>query len=134
MIRSVLWMLVVTMVVVNAAFDVGGGPVVSRLVGKIEGQNRWPDTTFFPPRHPLHVVLERLNERLPLIPLAHQVLAARYALTFLPLVLLLYFLWAKRQITEIDLASAVTVGAFALAAKAVMSEIVWLMADVHTVF
>jgi len=133
-VRHVLWLLLATMLAANAAFDLEAAPVAYRLARKAAVQARWPDSTYCPPHLPLHAFFRRLNEHLPLAATAQHVLAASGALTLLPLLLLVGFAWTQRRVEDLDVALAISTGAFALFAKVALWEVASLLADVYTVF
>ena len=133
-IRLILWLLLATMLLANAAFDFAAAPVAYRLAEKATRQAKWPDSTYFPPQHPLRAPLRHLDEHFPLTATARHVLAASGALTILPLLIILGFAWTQRRVEDLDVALAISIGAFALFAKVALWEVAWLLADVHTVF
>ncbi|MCX8037073.1 MAG: hypothetical protein N3D11_08530 [Candidatus Sumerlaeia bacterium] len=132
--RPVLWMMLLAMVAANLAFDLWAAPVARRLADKLEGQSAWRQSIYYPPYHPLIPTLTRINQRVPLARVAKTVMAGRFALTALPLLVVLYFRWTRPDVRNTDLAAGVVVGAFALFAKTFLWQVVWLIADVHTRF
>ena len=132
-IRYVLWILVLAMVGGNIAFDLTAAPLVRRLADKAEGQRAWGNPTSAPLGHPLRAPLRRVDERVALGGIARHVFSARFALTALPLLVVLYFA-SKGQLRDSHLGLAMALGGFVLAVKAMLWESLWLIADVYTAF
>lgn len=133
MARLSLWILVLAISASNLAFDLRAAPVGSRLAAKVEGETRLANPTYVAWRHPLRTWLQRIGEGIALHKAARHVFSARYALTGLPLLILVYFIAAGR-VRDSHLGLAIAIGAFGLFAKAALWEAVWLMADICTVF
>jgi len=130
--RLALWSMVLAMFVANGAFDIGIAHVAYRLAEKAAGQNKWGDSTFYPWEGSFGASIHHPNERLPVI--ARHILEARYALTALPLLLILYFTWTCVRVSEAQLGLAVSLGAFSLAAKVHCWEMLRRVTDLYTSF
>ena len=128
--RSILWAMILAMFVANSVFDVTTARVGYRFAKKVAEQE-WHDPTFYPPVKPLYSVLEQL---FPLAAIARYVFEARYALTALPLLMLLYLIWTRPQVSELDLAGVVALATITLVAKAYLLEILLQITDISTGF
>jgi len=133
MVRFVLWGFVFAMFLANGVFDIFTARVACRLADKLDAENRWGNPTYrWEP--PTSFVGRGLSEFRFLPAIARRVFEARYALTALPLLFLLYFVWTRPRVDEAHLAAAMTLGTFALVLKVLLWETVVPLTDLCTAF
>jgi len=122
--------MVLAMFLANAVFDIAVAHVAYRMAEKVAGQHQWGDPTFYPWAWPTDVLFRPLGDYGAM--LARRVLEWRYGLTALPLLVILYFTWTRERAGEAQLGLAVSLSAFALAAKIECWEMLSRLADVWT--
>jgi len=134
MLRLSLWGFVLAMFVANSAFDIGAAHVAYRFTEKVASQDKWGDPTYYPWERSSGESVRRLKAHPVLLRLARRVFDARYALSALPLLVLLYFTWTRTRLTDAHLGLAIALGAFALAAKVHFWEMLLPVTDVYTAY
>jgi len=131
--RTLLWAAVLAIAGSNLAFDLFAAPTAQRLITKAIGEIEWGNPTFAPPADPIRTPASRLRDGETLLVAARKFLSARFALSFLPL-LIVFYLAASRRLTAPRLGTATLLGAFVLIGKVLLWETIWLAVDLHTCF
>ena len=125
-----LWLFLLAVVLGgNAFFDFVAAPVGYQLADKLE-QQLGRDETVVASMRPQLLKAERQEF---VVGLARRVFAARFALTSLPLLFVLFFA-ARRQLSDEVLATAIAIGAFVIVVKVLVWDLIYLLTDVSTVY
>jgi len=131
--QTQLSLLLVLIVAANLVFDIWVAPVTARLNEKARAQAIVGDPTYVRLPERAHAWGRWLYLETAFPRLTRHVLATRFALTALPL-LIIALVAMRGPMRERHFAAAIAVGALVFATKTVLWRIVWLLADVATGF
>ncbi len=131
--RALIWGLLIVMLGTHVWFDLWIAPVAIRLADKAIMEQRFGNPTHTLPDQPIHREAFRMIQMLHLAWIALGVFVLRFALTALP-ILLIVFRASGKRLRESHLTGALILGCYLALLKVFLWGAVWYVADLFAYY